>query len=308
MLQDSRLRTFCQVARLGNFTRAAQFLNMTQPAVTLQIKSLEQDLGIALFDRTGKAISLTAAGQILLASAEEMERISKACVQEINNLKAELCGELTVACSTTLGQYVLPVVFGRFARANPLVRLKLRLGNTEEVAQLVEARLADLGLVEGSLHRRSLKTELYAEDEIVLITPAQGEFHEPGPDRACACAGGLWSLEALKAVPLILRESGSGTRSVVEKYLESWGVSLLELNVLMELASTEAIKASVEEGLGVAFVSIAALNKEAAGKELSVARLERGAIRREFQFVYLREGGRAPLTNSFMRFARAKSP
>ena len=190
MLQDSRLRTFCQVARLGNFTRAAQILNMTQPAVTLQIKSLEQDLGIALFDRTGKTISLTAAGQILLASAEEMERISKACLQEINNLKAELCGELTVACSTTLGQYVLPVVFGRFAKANPLVRLKLRLGNTEEVAQWVEARLADLVVVEGSLHRRSLKTELYAEDEIVLITPTQGEFHEPGP--ACACAGGLW--------------------------------------------------------------------------------------------------------------------
>ena len=111
----------------------------------------------------------------------------------------------------------------------------------------------------------------------------------------------------MKAVPLILREAGSGTRSVVEKYLESWGLSLTDLNVLMELASTEAIKATVEEGLGVAFVSIAALNKEAAVQELSVARLERGAIRREFQFVYLREGGMAPLTNRFIRFARAQS-
>ena len=302
MLLDSRLRTFCEVARLGNFTRAAQLLNMTQPAVTLQIKSLEQDLGIALFDRSGRRISLTAAGRILLAAAEELERISKGCVQEINSLKTELCGELTVAASTTLGQYVLPVVFGRFACSNPLVRFKLRIGNTEEVGNWVESRQVDLGLVEGNLQRRTLKTEFYAEDEIVLITPVQGELHEPDH----SCVAGLWSLESLKSVPLILRESGSGTRSVVEKYLESWGVSISDFNVLMELASTEAIKSAVEEGLGVSFVSIAALRKETSQKELSVARVERGAIRRDFQFVYLREGGMAPLTNSFIRFARAQ--
>ncbi len=270
---------------------------MTQPAVTLQIKSLEQELGCALFDRSGQKIALTDAGRLLLPHAEAIQKIAETAREEISALQGEERGNLIIGASTTIAQYVLPQMVGSFAQKHPKVAFKLLSGNTELIAEWVEEGRVDLGLVEGHVPRRSLKPELLCQDEIVLIIPKD--------DTWAPASRQPWTLDDLKLAPLIMRESGSGTRSTVEKVLKDAGLSVADLNILMEMDSTEAIKAAVASGLGVAFVSVSALKNEIALDQLHMARLEIGAIKRNFDFVLSRDKNLSRLAMSFKRFAHS---
>jgi len=232
-MENFRLKVFRVVAERLNFTQAAEALYLTQPAVTLQIKALEESLGARLFDRTGNHIRLTLAGETLLRYAVEIEAITARAAYEIGLLGGAECGRLAVGASTTIAQYLLPRLVGDFTAANPRVELSILSANTEKVvAALLEERIA-LGLIEGPSGRSDLKTESLMADEIVTILPASHKWVTPeaAPVKAAALA----------EAPLIMRERGSGTRHVVEHALKAAGLKLRSLRVVMELDRSNQI-------------------------------------------------------------------
>src|SRR5581483_10727999 len=201
VLENFRLRVFREVANQASFRRAAEVLYITQPAVTQQIKALEEELGSRLFDRNGGKVRLTAAGEVLLRRAGEAESILSRAIEEIGTLEGDVRGALHVAASTTIAQYVLPRLLAEFARQHPAVRLELESANTQRVVEAVASGEAPIGLIEGPAHRQELQVERWLEDELVLVVPSGHEW-----------AGKEISLTALGAARLLVRERGSGTR------------------------------------------------------------------------------------------------
>jgi DNA-binding transcriptional LysR family regulator len=248
-LENFRLKVFRTVARHLSFRKAAEHLFITQPAVTLQIKALEEDLGVRLFDRRGNQIFLTAQGSRLLRYAKRMEGLVAEAEQEIADGEGQLSGELSLGASTTIAQYVLPRLIGAFLLENPRVRLSLQSGNTELVVQLLLDGAIALGLIEGPARHREVRTEPFLEDEMVLIAPASAEM-----DRL--------TREDLRSTNLLMREQGSGSRRVIELALAKAGIKTKNFAGIMALDSSESIKSAVEAGLGVGFVSRWAIAKE----------------------------------------------
>ncbi len=272
-LENFRLVVFRAVARQRSFRKAAEELYLTQPAVSLQIKALEEDLGVQLFDRSGSQIQLTREGQILQGYADRSAELLASAAQEIASAAGEHAGRLALGASTTIAQYVLPKVLGELRKSYPLIAPTLISGNTEDIVQLLEEQKIDVGCIEGPARSREIFVEPFLLDELVMIVPAAHEWAERGQVQ----------LKDIPAVPLLMRERGSGTRDVVERELERHGLKRRALQVVMELDSTEAIKSAVEAGLGVGFVSRWALAKDsrlgASVKVIDVAGLK---IRRDF--------------------------
>ena len=294
-LESARLKTFRVVAEQLSFTQAAERLFLTQPAVTLQIKGLEEELGLRLFDRTGQRIALTAAGQLLLRYADRLSDLSAEAEQALSALRGEIGGRLVLGASTTIAQYLLPRLAGEFLAENPAVEFSTFTSNTAGVVSaLLDNRIA-LGLIEGPSGRTDVKTESFIKDEIVLVAAPSNEWID---------AGTLISPQALGKVPLIVREHGSGTRQIIEDALEKAKVVRKTLRVAMELDSTEAIKSAVAAGLGVGFVSRWAL----AGVQTSLRIIPVQGLRihRYFQFAYPHGPEPGGAAGAFLRFARSK--
>jgi len=244
-MENFRLKVFRTLAENLSFRRAGEQLNLTQPAVTLQIKSLEEELSVRLLDRTGNRVSLTPAGKVLLKHANAIaERVAEA-QEELAALSGDHSGELRVGASTSIAQYVLPQLLGQFQRQFPRVRISVVSGNTEVVVGHLVSQRIEIGLIEGPALRRDVHTEPFLEDELILLMPANHPW----------ASLPVISATQIKGQPLVIRELGSGTRRVLERALEKAGIRKHELNVVMELDSTEAILSSVEAGLGVGFVT-----------------------------------------------------
>ncbi len=292
-MEDFRLKVFRAVAERLSFTKAAAALHLTQPAVTLQVKKLEQDLGLRLFDRTGGRVSLTPGGRVLLGYATRIEELYEAARREIGDLAGERRGTLRLGASTTNAQYILPYLLAAFVSRNPNAKFSVLSGNTGSVVTWLAEEKIELGLIEGPAGRADVRVERFLEDEIVLIVPVDHEW--AGRDRRPV------TLQALTASPLIFRERGSGTRVVVEEALSAAGADLEALRVVMELDSTEAIKTAVEAGLGAGMVSRWAIQNSTGLREVRVEGLR---IRRDMQFVYPQGPEMAGLGGAFIRFVR----
>ena len=248
-LENFRLKVFRAVAEHLNFRKAAEQLFLIQPAVTLQIKALENDLGMRLFDRTGGRITLTRQGSALLGYANQLARLASQAERELGCSEGIVSGELALGASTTIAQYVLPRLLEVFQSEYPKIQFSLQSGNTSEVVRcLLEGRVA-LGLIEGPARERGVRTEPFMEDELMLITPPSFDSDRLAPAQFLSSS-------------LLMRERGSGSRRVVELALEKVGFKLKAFKKVMELDSTEAIKSAVEAGLGVGFVSRWAIAKE----------------------------------------------
>lgn len=293
-MESFRLKVFRVASEELSFTRAAEKLFLTQPAVTMQVKNLEDELRLRLFDRTGQRLALTPSGRILQDYATRIAKLCGEAEQALAALRGETVGRLTLAASTTIAQYLLPALAGAFIREHPGVDLDIMSANTAgAVAALVEGRVR-LALIEGPAGRTDVKTEPFIEDRLPLIAPPGHEWAEAG------------ALDASKLAhaALILRERGSGTRDVVERALRKAGLASKKLRVVMELDSTEAVKSAVRAGLGVGFVSEWALAREIALgmlKEIPVKNLD---IRRDFLFVYPRGPEPGGIEGAFLNFAR----
>jgi len=283
------------VADHRSFTRAAEALHLTQPAVTLQIKALEDDLAVRLFDRNGSRIALTEAGEVLLRYARQAEDLLEEAEREIGRFRGELRGRLSVGASTTIAQYLLPPILGRFLTTHPQVQPFLLGANTERiVAALAEGKI-EIGLIEGPAHRSDIKTERFLADEIVAVV---SQLH---PWAQC---GSVLLPGALEDQPLILRESGSGTRNVVERFLRRAGLNMRKLHVVMELDSTEAVKSAVSANLGIGFVSHWALRSGGLSLGLVPLRFPDQGITRNFQFIYPKGPEPDGPAGAFLRYCR----
>ena len=285
---------FRAVAGQRSFRRASELLYLTQPAVTQQIKALEQEIGAPLFDRTGREITLTPAGEVLLRYAGEGNELLLRAEAELAALEGRVSGPLRLAVSTTIAQYVLPPLLGRFLRRYPAVELRMRSANTEGVAAAVLDGSVDVGLVEGPVHRPELKLEAWLRDELVLVVAS---------DHAWAGLAAI-TPEQLRGVPLLLRERGSGTREIVDSAMEAAGLAAKDLNIAMELNSTEALLACVEAGLGVGFYSRAAIRRQVRLGTLVRVPVHGLKVGRDLSFVTMRSAeprGNAAVLLEFLR-------
>ncbi len=243
-MENFRLKVFRVVASHLNFSRAAEELLLTQPAVTQQIKALEEEYGVPLFDRSGGRITLTPSGTTLLPFANRLKEVSEEAYTAVARTSGKLAGQLAIGASQTIGQYLLPAFIAGFLRENPRVSISSTSGNTDEILQALTARRIELALIEGPALRKDVHIEPFMDDHIVLVVPASHEWAEQNVE-----------LEALIKTPLLVREFGSGSRRVVDKAFASAGISRKQLNIRMEFDSTESLLSAVEAGLGVTFVS-----------------------------------------------------
>ena len=284
---------FRAVAQHLSFRKAAEELYLTQPAVSLQIKALEEDLGVQLFDRTGSRVALTAVGKVLLKYADRAHLLLQQAERAIAAMGGEFAGQLALGASTTIAQYVLPRMLGEFLTEHPRVQPSLISGNTERIVAAAAQHEIGLGFIEGPSRSRDVKSEPFLVDELVLIVPASHEWAE----RAHISA------EELKSVPLLMRERGSGTRHVVEMALERHRLKLSRLKFAMELDSTEAIKSAVEAGLGAGFVSKWAIAKDLrAGASFRIVDVEGLRVQRDFLMIYTAGPEPQGLVREFRRF------
>ncbi|MGA3131955.1 MAG: LysR family transcriptional regulator [Terracidiphilus sp.] len=275
-LENFRLTVFRKVAAQLSFRKAAEDLYLTQPAVSLQIKALEEELGVALFDRSGFQVGLTPAGKALLGYAGESSRLLREARNAVASFSGAQTGALTLGASTTIAQYVLPRLLSEFCTTHPRVSPTLISGNTEEIVSATEDKKLALGFIEGPPRSRDLTLTPFLEDELVLLTPAAHEWAERTeitPDE-------------LARMPLLMRERGSGTRHIVELALERNHIRRSSLNVVMELDSTEAIKSAVEAGFGVGFVSRWAIAKDLRfGSAFRIVEIKGIRFRRHFVLI-----------------------
>lgn len=293
-LENFRLKVFRTVAEELSFRKAAELLFLTQPAVTLQIQALEEDLGVRLFDRAGGRVSLTRQGARLLGYARKISTLAAAAEQELASDDDRVSGSLPLGVSTTIAQYVLPQLLGAFLAEHPHVQLSLHSGNTSEIVDLLIEGKVSAGLIEGPARKRAVRAEPFMEDELVLIAPPKFEYHR-------------LSLRQLTSATLLLREQGSGSRRVVETALLRAGVKTKSFRQVMHLDSTEAIKSAVEAGLGLGFVSRWAISKEQDLRVLKVVDVPGLRIRRHFSLISL--AGPVPQgpVRSFRHFTLARA-
>ncbi len=279
MMENFRLRVFRAVAQHLNFSRAAEELLLSQPAVTQQIKALEEELGVPLFDRGGGHIQLTPGGKALLPYAERLRELSAEAVSAVSSAAGEHAGELALGASRTIGQYLLPRLIAGFLKENPKVRVSVCSGNTDAMLEALLARKIQLALIEGPDQRKDLRIEPFMEDQMVLVVPAGHEWAsgEITPEITPAMLG---------SEPLLMREFGSGSRRVVEQALAAVGLKAKDLHVRMEVDSTEGLLNAVEAGLGVTFVSRWAVRNQLALGTVKVAHVHALQLSRRFSLAY----------------------
>ncbi|HEU4635492.1 MAG TPA: LysR substrate-binding domain-containing protein [Edaphobacter sp.] len=296
MIENFRIRVFRAVAKHLNFSRAAEELLLTQPAVTQQIKALEDELGVPLFDRSGGRISLTPGGEALLPFAEKLKVLSDDAIASVAGAYGEHAGDLSLGASQTIGQYLLPTFIADFIKSHPQVKVKARSGNTDEMLEALVARDIQLALIEGPEKRKDIHIEPFMEDHMVLVVPAAHEW-----------ANHEIRFNDLKAQPLLMREFGSGSRRVIEQALASAGLKPKDLTISMELDSTEGLLNAVEAGLGVTFVSRWAVRNQLALGTLKLARIQGLRLARRFSLAY--PAGPEPIGNvgAFRGFLRSRA-
>lgn len=271
-LENFRLKVFRTVAEHLNFRKAAERLFLSQPAVTLQIKALEDDLGVRLFDRSANRVTLTPPGTLLLRYADRIAALASAAAQDLGLKEGKLSGDLCLGASTTIAQYVLPRLIGAFIAEHPRVRLSLHSGNTEQIVELLLDKKVALGLIEGPARHRGVHLEQFMQDELVLIAPPE-------------LVNKYFNVQQLMDSNLLMREQGSGSRRVVETTFKKAGLKLKSFRNVMNLDSTESIKSAVEAGLGVGFVSRWAISKELELGVLKVAEVRGLRMMRQFSLV-----------------------
>jgi len=287
------------VVERKSFSHAAERLGVTQPAVSLQVRSLEKRLGTRLLDRSGRRVEPTEAGQRLYRLAQRMLTLEDQLLEEVSSADAVgvLRGELALGASTGPGGTVVPVLLGEFQREHPELSVALSISDTNRVIEQVAERELELGIVGASPRHRGVVFEPFFRDEVILVVPPGHRF-----------AGKEISLADLRGEPLILMQEGAGVRQVIEHELRNGPVRLRDLDVHLELGLQESVKSAVAAGFGVTFISRSGVEAELAAGTIASARVKGLEPAREISLV--RPAGRSPTraAEAFIEFARAKLP
>ncbi len=288
-MTDFRIEVFLAVARHLSFTKASNELMISQPAISKHISELESIYGIQLFERSQNRVRITPHGERFMHFAEQLHTTYRELLFEMNQLSAKSSGSLTIGASTTVANYILPSVMAEYMRRHPDVELSLIAGNSEQIEELISQHRVDLGIIEGAKHRGEHHYARLTSDELVLV--ASPKITPPESI----------TIEELKQLPILLREHGSGTLEVIEKALRSRGVKLPQLNVVMQLGSTEAIKRFIIAGNAYAILSIASLRQELQRHELTVVEIDDLTIDRDFTFITA-SGSQDRMVEDFIAF------
>jgi DNA-binding transcriptional LysR family regulator len=289
----NHLAVFHAVAQAGSMTLGAERLDVSQPAVSKQVRELERVLGVHLFDRVGRRVHLSQAGEILADYARRLFALAHEAEAAMADVRAVGQGRLVVGASTTIGTYLLPDVVAEFWRRHPGVELLVEIENTEQIHRRLAGLEVDVGLTEGFVEEDELEAEVFHRDELVMIAA-------PGHPLA---ARSRVPLSAVRREPFVLREPGSGTRAVEERALAHLK---LPVRVAMALGSTEAIKRVVAEGVGLAIVSRLAVHAECAAGALAVLPVAGLRIERPLHLVRRRGRRDGPALQAFCGVLRER--
>ncbi|MGI9381781.1 MAG: LysR family transcriptional regulator [Methyloligellaceae bacterium] len=283
-----QLTVFRAVASLGGFTRAANELGLTQPAVSLQVKQLEDQLGLALFERGGRKLELTAAGARVLETTQAVDAQLSTLEQSLAQLKGGVSGHLVIAGVTTT-KYVAPHLLGAFLRRYPLVTPKLTVTNRQNVLRRLKERQDDLVLMGRVPNSIAVDAHPFVSNPLVLAAPR---------DHPMASRKEIMP-EQLAQLPMLMREPGSGTRLAVEEFLRARGVVA---NVVMELGSGEAIKQAVIAGLGISVLSLHSLRLELAAGLVKLLPVEGFPLEKHWYAVVPHGKQLRPVAQTFLDF------
>jgi DNA-binding transcriptional LysR family regulator len=293
-MADRRLQVFHTVARLLSFTKAAESLHMTQPAVTFQVRQLEEYFNTRLFDRAHNRISLTEAGKRVYEYAEDIFDLYAKMENAVRDITGEISGVLIIGASTTIAEYMLPSLLGDFKKKYPDITVQLRVSNSDGIVTMVENNDIDLGVVESPVLNKNLVVEECRKDRLVAIVPPQ---HALSGNETV-------TIKELLEHDYIAREEGSGTREVIHEHLADAGYKSADLHVAMELGSPEAIKGAVEAGMGVSIASEVSIHKELQLGTLVALELS-PSLERPFSFVHQKQKFRQRAMDELLDFARA---
>jgi DNA-binding transcriptional LysR family regulator len=295
-MDTRQLAAFCAVVERKSFSQAAERLGVTQPAVSLQVRSLEKRLGRQLLDRSGRRVEPTEAGLALYRGAQRILQLEGQLIDELETGDdGEPRGTLQVGASTGPGSTVVPVLLCEFQQANPGVAVSLTISDTQSVVERVAERELELGVVGAARRHRGVVFEPLFRDEVVLAVPPTHRF-----------AGRSVAVEELRDEPLIVMQEGAGVRQVIEDELRKAGTRLRDLEPRLELGLQESAKAAVVAGYGVTFISRAAIEADLAAGTLATARVRGLDPAREISLV--RSAGRSPTraAEAFLDFARKR--
>ena len=273
-----QLHIFYTVAEKGSFSAAALALHMTQPAVTMQIQSLEDYFGTKLLHRSTKKIELSEAGRTLLPHAKRSVELVRQTDEAMSAFTQKLQGRLQLGASLTIGEYVLPRMLGPFARQYPDISIVMKVMNTTQIMDEILKHQLNFGLIEAPVNHPDMIVEPVMQDELKLIVPA-------GHDLA---GRGKVHLEEVMNYPFVLREEGSGTRQVMEGQLKKKKIDPSDMNVVMELGSTGAVKSAVEAGVGITMLSPSSVQHELALGLVHIVDIRGLEFKRQFYAIHLK--------------------
>jgi DNA-binding transcriptional LysR family regulator len=295
-MDTRQLAAFCAVVERKSFSQAAERLGVTQPAVSLQVRSLERRLGRQLLDRSGRRVEPTEAGLRLYRNAQRLLAAEEQLFAELEqDPEGALAGRLEIGASTGPGGTVLPALLAEFAHRHREVRVSLSVSDTQHIVDQVARRELELGVVGAARRQRAVVFEPFFRDEVVLACPPEHAF-----------AGRTVTLDELRGEPLIVMQEGAGVRQVLEDELRAVGMRLRDLDVRLELGLQESVRSAVAAGHGLTFISRSAIEGDLAAGTLAAARVEGLEPAREISLV--RAAGRAEtrVAHAFVSFARER--
>ena len=297
-MDTRQLAAFCAVVERRSFSQAADRLGVTQPAVSLQVRSLEKRLGTQLLDRSGRRVEPTEAGWRLYRAAQRMLALEDQLVADVSaSGEGALAGDLVLGASTGPAAIAVPLVLCEFQRHNPDVRVFLTVSDTHSVVERVAARELELGIVGAARRHRGVRFEPFFSDQVILACPPGHPF-----------ADRLVTLDELREETLILMQEGAGVRQIVEDALRRQGIRLRDLDVRLELGLQESVRRAVEAGYGVTFISRTAVEAELAAGRLAEARVEGLDATREIALASASGRSRTRVAEAFVDFAREHLP
>jgi LysR family transcriptional regulator, transcriptional activator of the cysJI operon len=292
---EHKLRVFCTVAETKSFSKTSEIIHLTQPAVSLQIQALEEKYETKLFDRSSSTVTLTPPGEVLYKYAKEILTLYASAEKAIGKHTGLLKGSLTVGAGSNIGNYILPSVITDFKNIHSKIKIYLIVGNSKRVIELLNSGNIDIGLIEGDASKQKMPVKKLLSDELLLIVAPNHPWSKKKEV----------SISDLVKEPFLFREAGSGTRQMIEKFLNRYGITVNDMKVSAILGSTEAIKDAVESGLGVSIISRWAARKESKYGTLRLLNLQEEKMSRDFSLIVNKNSVQSNALEEFVSFLKS---
>ncbi len=293
MIEIRQFQVFLAVWENRSFSRAAQEVYLTQPSVSGHIRALEEILGVRLFDRSGKDVTPTSAGEVLYPFARQILRLNLQAEREIAMFLGQEKGSLDLGGSNVPGQYILPGVIGRFKAERPNIKVILRISDTATIVASVANGELELGLVGAVVPKKGISFEPCFHDDMILVVPPGHRFADRGQV----------SIDDIASEPFVLREKGSGTRLTMERALRAAeNLQISDLQIVTEMGSAEAIRQAVRAGLGCSIISRRVVTDDLEHGLLYASVLEGVQLGRQFYLIWHNQRSLSPLALAFRDF------